>query len=49
MINSLYPKFRHWSEKGSIYLYSDPHFDDEDMAEFFGYMGGCGLDASADG
>lgn len=30
MINSLYPFARKWSEKGSIYLISDPHFDDAD-------------------
>ena len=30
MIDTLYPIFRHWSEKGSVYLFSDPHFDDWD-------------------
>lgn len=30
MINSLYPIFRHWSEKGSVYLISDTHFADSD-------------------
>lgn len=30
MINSLYPTFRHWSEKGSVYIISDTHFEDED-------------------
>ena len=30
MINSLYPFARKWSEKGSVYLISDPHFDDAD-------------------
>ena len=30
MIKSLYPCFRHWSEKGSVYLISDTHFDDKD-------------------
>ena len=28
MINSLYPIFRHWSEKGSVYIISDTHFED---------------------
>ena len=46
MINSLYPIFQHWSEKGSVYLYSDPHFEDEDMAEFFGQMGAADQVAS---
>ncbi len=30
MINSLYPIFQHWSEKGSVYIISDTHFDDSD-------------------
>lgn len=30
MIKSLYPTFRHWSEKGSVWIWSDPHFDDPD-------------------
>lgn len=30
MINTLYDCFKHWSEKGSVFLYSDPHFEDED-------------------
>ena len=30
MILTLYPCFRHWSEKGSVYLISDTHFDDAD-------------------
>lgn len=38
MIKSLYPKFQLWSEKGSVYLYSDPHFEDVDVMEHFGYM-----------
>ena len=29
MIASLYDTFKHWSESGSVYLISDPHFDDE--------------------
>ncbi len=28
MIPTLYPSFRHWSEKGSVYILSDLHFDD---------------------
>lgn len=31
MIDTLYPIFRHWSNTGSVYLYSDPHFSDEEM------------------
>ena len=31
MILTLYKCFQHWSEKGSVYLYSDPHFGDLDM------------------
>ena len=30
MIDTLYPMFRYWSRTGSIYLFSDPHFDDDD-------------------
>lgn len=30
MIKTLYEKFQGWSEKGSVYLFSDPHFDDSD-------------------
>ena len=30
MIESLYKPFRHWSAKGTIWLYSDPHFNDDD-------------------
>lgn len=30
MIKCLYEPFRKWSEKGSVYLYSDPHFGDAD-------------------
>ena len=36
MIKTLYPCFQHWSEKGSVYLISDTHFDDKDR-EFMGY------------
>lgn len=30
MIKMLYEPFQKWSEKGSIYIISDPHFDDAD-------------------
>ena len=30
MINSLYPIFRHWSERGSVYIISDTHFESSD-------------------
>ena len=30
MIPTLYEPFRHWSEKGSVYILSDLHFDDAD-------------------
>ena len=30
MISTLYEPFRHWSEKGSVYILSDLHFDDAD-------------------
>ena len=30
MIKTLYEKFQHWSYGGSVYLYSDPHFNDAD-------------------
>ena len=30
MIPTLYEPFRHWSEKGSVYVLSDLHFDDAD-------------------
>ena len=36
MIKTLYKPFQHWSEKGSVYLISDTHFDDDDR-EFMGY------------
>ena len=36
MIKTLYPCFQHWSEKGSVYLVSDTHFDDPDR-EYMGY------------
>ena len=30
MIKTLYKKFQHWSDGGSIYIISDTHFDDSD-------------------
>lgn len=30
MIKTLYPTFRKWSEKGSVFIISDTHFDDKD-------------------
>jgi len=30
MIRTLYPQFQYWSEKGSVWIMSDPHFDDLD-------------------
>lgn len=30
MIPTLYEPFKHWSATGSVYILSDPHFDDED-------------------
>lgn len=36
MIKTLYPCFQHWSEKGSVYLISDTHFNDPDR-EYMGY------------
>lgn len=31
MIVQLYEKFRPWSETGTVWLYSDPHFGDEEL------------------
>lgn len=36
MIDSLYPCFKHWSSKGSVYIIGDTHFDDSDRI-FMGY------------
>lgn len=33
MIQTLYPPFRKWTEKGTLWIYSDPHFSDPDMVE----------------
>lgn len=30
MIDCLYNCFKHWAQKGSVYIISDTHFDDED-------------------
>jgi calcineurin-like phosphoesterase family protein len=30
MIPALYDTFKHWSAKGSVYVFSDTHFNDED-------------------
>lgn len=32
MLEQLYEKFRPWSEVGTVWLYSDPHFGDEELA-----------------
>lgn len=32
MIDTLYDKFKPWSAKGSVYIISDTHFEDEDYA-----------------
>ena len=37
MIKGLYDFAKKWSMTGSVFLYSDPHFDD-DTAELFNYM-----------
>lgn len=31
MLNTLYLPFRHWSEQGTIWVISDPHFSDAEM------------------
>lgn len=35
MIESLYKPFQKWSEKGAIWIFSDPHFDDEDLVNVY--------------
>lgn len=32
MLKQLYEKFQHWSNSGSVWLYSDPHFNDKDCS-----------------
>lgn len=34
MIEQLYKCFQHWSEKGTVWVYSDPHFNDEEAANY---------------
>ena len=34
MISILYDIFKSWSAKGSVYIYSDPHFSDTESFEF---------------
>lgn len=34
MIEQLYKCFQHWSEKGTVWVYSDPHFNDEEAAGY---------------
>ena len=35
MIDSLYKPFQKWSEKGTIWIFSDPHFEDEDLVNVY--------------
>lgn len=35
MIESLYKPFQKWSEKGAIWIFSDPHFNDEDLVNVY--------------
>lgn len=35
MIESLYKPFQKWSEKGTIWVFSDPHFEDEDLVNVY--------------
>lgn len=42
MIESLYKPFQKWSEKGGIFVFSDPHFDDEDLVNAYGDRPLCG-------
>lgn len=37
MIKGLYDFCSHWSAHGSVWLYSDPHFDEEDMMQICDY------------
>ena len=32
MIQTLYPCFRHWTNVGTMWIYSDPHFGDKELA-----------------
>lgn len=31
MIQGLYPIFNHWHKEGTLYIYSDPHFNDPEL------------------
>lgn len=33
MIQGLYPIFNHWHKEGTLYIYSDPHFNDPELKE----------------
>lgn len=33
MIQGLYPIFDHWHKEGTVYIYSDPHFNEDDLVE----------------
>ena len=35
MIESLYNPFQKWSEKGAVWIFSDPHFDDDDLVNVY--------------
>lgn len=35
MLQSLYPIFNHWSEKGAIWIISDTHFEDRELAAHY--------------
>lgn len=40
MIRTLYYPFRKWTERGTLWIYSDPHFSDPDMVEMrMNYIG----------
>lgn len=32
MIPGLYPMFNHWHQNGAVWIYSDPHFGDKELA-----------------
>lgn len=34
MIEQLYECFRHWSKEGTVWIYSDPHFNDKETAGY---------------
>lgn len=31
MVPQLYKQFQHWGKEGAVWIYSDPHFSDEDL------------------